>query len=428
MSKYDDALEYIHSVNSLFCNPGLERIESLCHALGEPQKDMKFVHVAGTNGKGSTSAMLSSVLMAAGYKTGLYTSPYVRRFNERIRINGEQISDDKLVELTERIRPIAEKMEDKPTEFELITAIAFLYYKEERCDVVVLECGLGGRLDATNLIDAPLCSLITGISLDHTKILGDTVEAIAAEKAGIIKCGSPVIFGGDSEVAAEVIRNHAEQSGSKFYRTEHSAIKIKRADLDGTKFDYKDYKDVKINLLGLYQPKNAALVLDTVNILRERGLKITDENVYFGLQNAVWSARFEIIKKTPRVIFDGAHNAEGIRAATLSVKHYFGTEKLIAISGVLADKEYERIAEDVAGIAETVFTITPSNPRALSAEDYAAVIRACGTNAIPSPDVATALTRAISLAKETDKAVVILGSLYTYAEVCDFIESTVDDE
>lgn len=422
MTKYDEALTFIHSINSLFCNPGLERIKTLCSALGNPQKDMKFIHVAGTNGKGSTCAMLSSVLMAAGYKTGLYTSPYIRRFNERIRVNGESISDEKLVELTERIRPIAEKMEDKPTEFELITAIAFLYFNEEACDIVVLECGLGGRLDATNLIDSPLCSLITGISLDHTRILGDTIEKISMEKAGIIKSGHPVIFGGDSVVARDVIKSYAASLGSDFRFVDHSDIAIHRADLHGTVFDYKNYKNVKIELLGLYQPKNAALVLDTVDLLRELDIAISDENVYFGLQNAVWNARFEIICDSPRVIFDGAHNAEGIHAAKESVKHYFGDEQLIAVSGVLSDKDYTQIGKDISDIADTVFTITPKNPRALSAKEYAEVISSFGVGAVPCTDTEQALRNALALADEKKKSVIVLGSLYTYGEVCKLLE------
>lgn len=422
MTKYDEALTFIHSINSLFCNPGLERIKTLCSALGNPQKDMKFIHVAGTNGKGSTCAMLSSVLMAAGYKTGLYTSPYVRRFNERIRVNGESISDERLVELTERIRPIAEKMEDKPTEFELITAIAFLYFKEEACDIVVLECGLGGRLDATNLIDSPLCSLITGISLDHTRILGDTIEKISMEKAGIIKSGHPAIFGGDSVVARDVIKSYASSLGSDFRFVDHSDIVIRRADLHGTVFDYKNYKNIKIGLLGLYQPKNTALVLDTVDLLRELGIAISNENVYFGLQNAVWNARFEIICDSPRVIFDGAHNAEGIRAAKESVKHYFGDERLIAVSGVLSDKDYTQIGKDISDIADTVFTITPKNPRALSAKEYSGVISSFGVEAVPCTDTEQALQSALALADEKKKSVIVLGSLYTYGEVCELLE------
>ena len=192
---YTEALEYIHSVNWTFCKPGLERIRTLCDALGNPQDSLRFVHVAGTNGKGSFCAMTASILQAAGYRTGLFTSPYIKVFNERMMVNGEMISDDELAELTAYVRPVAEAMEDKPTEFELITALAFVYFQRHGCDVVVLEAGMGGRLDSTNIITSPLLSVITGVALDHVAFLGDTVEKIAAEKAGIIKDGTPILCG-----------------------------------------------------------------------------------------------------------------------------------------------------------------------------------------------------------------------------------------
>ena len=199
---YQETLAYIHNINWCFCKPGLERTRTLCEKLGNPQKELRYIHVAGTNGKGSTCAMLESILRAAGYKTGLYTSPYVRRFNERMQVNGEPIADEELVEITEFVRPVADAMEEKPTEFELITAIAFEYFRRQKVDVVVLEVGLGGRLDSTNVIENPLLSIITGIAFDHISLLGNTLQAIAAEKAGIIKPGCPVLFGGKPDGSA----------------------------------------------------------------------------------------------------------------------------------------------------------------------------------------------------------------------------------
>jgi folylpolyglutamate synthase/dihydrofolate synthase len=217
---YSEALTFIHSINSMFCNPGLERTKALCEALGNPQDSLKFIHIAGTNGKGSTSSMLSSILMEAGYTVGLYTSPFILRFNERIRVNGVEISDDDLANITSIVRPIAEKMTDKPTEFELITAIAFYYFKMMGCDFVVLECGLGGRYDATNVVNTAALSLITGISLDHTAILGDTIEKIAWEKAGIIKGDVPVIFGGNNEAAFTSCADHTSLLPSPLFSKE----------------------------------------------------------------------------------------------------------------------------------------------------------------------------------------------------------------
>ena len=423
MMTYDEALAFIHRVNPMFCNPGLERVKALCEALGTPQDSLKFIHVAGTNGKGSTSSMLSSVLRSAGYRVGLYTSPFILKFNERIRVDGEEIPDGDLARMTEKIRPIAEAMEDKPTEFELITAIAFDYFKERECDIVVLECGLGGRFDATNAIKTPILSLITGISKDHVAILGDSIEKIAWEKAGIIKPGVPVIFGGVDECAKAVIVKEADERGSQFSTVNHEKIKIKSADLSGSEFDFGDYEGIKIKLLGLYQPRNAAMVLSAVEKLKSAGLSITDEAVKDGLLRARWAARFEIIGENPTVIFDGSHNAEGIRAAKESVLRYFGDEKVIVISGVLKDKEYEKIAEDIAEIASEVFTITPENPRALNAKKYADVIKEKGTAATTCKGIEEALRKAIDTAKKNNSAVVILGSLYTYSDVIRAIKS-----
>lgn len=417
MMTYDEALSFIHRVNPLFCNPGLGRVSALCEALGNPQDEMKFIHVAGTNGKGSTSAMLDSILREAGYRVGLYTSPFILRFNERIRVGGEEIPDEELAKITEEIRPIAEAMEDRPTEFELITAIAFEYFKRRGCQIVVLECGLGGRFDATNIVKTTLLSLITGISKDHTAILGDTIEKIAWEKAGIIKPGTPVIFGGEDEVARQVIEREAEKCASPYFTVDHGKTRIKSFDLSGSQFDFGDWQDIKISLLGTYQPWNASTVLTAVDKLRELGVNIPEDAVRRGLEKTKWAARFEIISSDPKVIFDGSHNAEGIRAAKESVIHYFGDKRVIVISGVLADKEYEKIAEDIAEIAERVFTITPENPRALTAEKYAEVIKGKGTMAHPCKSIGEALTRATSAAKDSNTAVVILGSLYTYENV-----------
>lgn len=422
MINYDEALSFIHGINSLFCNPGLERTMELCRALGSPQDKLKFIHIAGTNGKGSTSAMLDSILREAGYKVGLYTSPFVLKFNERIRVDGECISNGELCEIVELVRPIAEAMEDHPTEFELITAIAFEYFRRCGCDVVVLECGLGGRLDATNVISTAALSIITGISLDHTAILGDRVEKIAAEKAGIIKKGVPLILGGESPQAEAVISREAAEKGAEISKIDYSHIKIKKADLCSTEFDFGDWKGVNLSLLGTYQPKNAAVVLTAVEKLREGGFDISDKAVFSGLAKAEWMARFEIIGKNPTVIFDGAHNAEGISAARKSIEAYLKDEDAVVVSGVLRDKEYEKIAADIAAVSSEVYTITPPSPRALNAAEYADVLRKNGAFAKPCEGMSEAISLAKRSAKEQGKTVFILGSLYTYAEAISAIK------
>lgn len=419
---YDEALEYIHGVSWTFCKPGLQRITELCERLGDPQKNLKFIHVVGTNGKGSTSAMLDSILRAAGYRVGLFTSPYIYEFGERMRTNGKNIAPDELAAITEEVRPIADSMTDRPTEFELITAIALVYFERRRCDVVVLEAGMGGRLDSTNVIRDPLLSIITGIALDHTAFLGDTVEKIAAEKAGVIKDGAPVLYGGESDSAYAVIREVAESRGSSLHRTSHGDIRITSATLDGTAFDYKSWKKVNIRLLGSYQPRNAALVLDAVTLLRDRGLTIPDAAVYTGLATAAWRGRFEIIMDDPRVIFDGAHNPEGVSAATESVKQYFGNERLTVLTGVLRDKDHRYIASRIAEIADEVFTLTPDNPRALTAEEYAEELCDLGVRATAAGDIRTALTMAIDAARASGRTLICLGSLYTYVDIIKIIK------
>ena len=414
---YDEALEYIHGISWTFCKPGLDRIGELCERLGHPERTLKFIHVAGTNGKGSTSSMLASVLTAAGYKVGLYTSPYIYRFNERMAVSGEPISDARLADITSRVRPIADAMADKPTEFELITAIAFEYFKDEKCDVVVLEAGMGGRLDSTNIIRDPLLSVITGIALDHTAFLGDTVEKIAAEKAGIIKDNAPVLYGGDSESAAEVISDTATERGSALYRPDYSSLRIEEATLSATRFSYRGAEDYRIRLLGEYQPKNACVVIDAVSILRERGLNISDGALREGLRSAEWRGRFEIIDRDPLIRFDGVHNPQGIDAAVASIKQYFGDERVVIFTGVLKDKDYKYIASRLATVASSAVTITPDNPRALSAQEYAEELRLCGVDASHCDSVIHALRKGREIAKNEGRALCCLGSLYTYVDV-----------
>ncbi len=413
---YSEAIEYIHSVNWMFCNPGLERVKELCHALGDPQDSLKFIHVAGTNGKGSFCSMLDSVLRAEGYKVGLFTSPYIMEFGERMRVDGENISESELCDLVERVKPIADKMEDKPTEFELITALAFLYFAEKRCDYVVLECGLGGRLDATNIIKTPILSVITGIALDHTAILGDTEEKIAAEKAGIIKNGVPTLWCGSHNGAERVIHEKCEQMGSEFIKVDRSAQKIKKMTLEGTDFDLGDHKNIHIPLLGSYQPQNATNVLFAIDILRKIGIEISETAIKKGFASVVWHARFEIINKNPLVIADGGHNPEGIDGAVESVKQYFD-EKVGIVTGVMADKDYRYMAGRISEVSDTVFCLTPDNPRALPSADYARVFEELGVASSAYGTVDEAVSAALCWARENNKPVVCLGSLYMYGEI-----------
>ena len=424
---YDEALAYIHSVCWKGSRPGLARITELCFRLGDPQKKLKFIHVTGTNGKGSTCSMLDSVLRAAGYKTGLFTSPYVKFFNERMQVGGHNVSDERLAYVTSLVKPHADAMADAPTEFELITAIAFVLFALEECDVVILEAGMGGRLDSTNVIEKSLLSVITGVALEHTEYLGDTLEKIAFEKANIAKAGCPVLYGGldvsENGDAYRVIRAHTEALGCPLFTVDYDALNVKQATLDGTLLDYKEFKDIRLSLLGLYQPENCAKVLEAVTVLRSLGLVIDDAAIKNGLAAAVWHARFEKLMETPLVLYDGAHNPDGVKVASATLAHYFGTKKVNILTGVMADKDYPRMVSMLAPLASKVFAVTPDNPRALDAAALAAQFQRHGISATPFERLPDAVAAAIRESRESGTPLVCLGSLYMYAEVTDAMGS-----
>lgn len=422
---YKETLEYIHAVSWTGSRPGLERISELLHKMGDPQDRLKFVHVGGTNGKGSFCAMLSSVLTASGYKTGLYTSPYVKYFNERMSIDGEMISNDELSDIVGYVKTYADAMEDKPTEFELICAVAFEYFYRNKCDIVVLEVGLGGRLDATNIIKTAELSVITGISLDHTALLGDTVEKIAEEKAGICKTERPLLYGGRDTAAGAVIKQHAEKCKCKFTETDYSALADVKYGLDGTEFSFGDEEGLKIRLLGSYQPYNAATVIIAVQLLRLEGYNIPDSALRRGLLDTVWHARFELLSSEPVIIFDGGHNPEGVSAAVNSVKEYFGDKRVRIITGVMKDKDYSFISKTVARVACEVFTVAPDNPRALSAEEYAEIFCSMSVNSHACQSVGEAVSAALEKSLKDGTPIVALGSLYMYEEFTRELEDRI---
>ena len=413
---YKQALSYIHSVSWKGSVPGLSRITELCRRLGEPQKSLRFVHVAGTNGKGSTSAMIASVLRAAGYRVGLFTSPYVLDFCERIMIDGEPISHDALCRATEAVRPHADAMADAPTEFELITAIAFVCFAEAKCDAVVLECGMGGRLDSTNVIERPEVSVITNVALDHTQILGDTVEKIAAKKAGIVK-DAPCVLGKAGRGAAAVIAAKCAEHGVPLACASR-AVRLTdvRPSREGISFR-RGKNELFIPLCGLYQITNVHTVLAALDVLRDRGWSVPDEAVRNGLRAVVWRARFERLSESPIVIFDGAHNPDGAATCAATFARLYAGERAILVSGVMADKDHSALAAIFAPLFERAYTAAPDNPRALAAEAWASDFRAAGCEAVACESVADAVRRAVAEARRTGAVVLCAGSLYMYAEV-----------
>ena len=410
---YEEAIAYIHGMYWRGSKLGLVRVTELCALLGNPQDQLRFIHVAGTNGKGSTCAMLSKILCAQGYRTGLFVSPFVDRFNERIQFNNEPIADDELAEIITEIAPVVETMENAPTEFEVITAAAFLYYVRKNCDYVVLEVGLGGELDSTNIIRTPLLSIITAIDYDHMHILGDTIEEIASAKAGIIKDNGTVLFYGEHPNALPVIEKACETHHAQLHIVDRSTLREGAYDLHGQTFDYRSYRDLRLGLLGRYQMKNAATVIDAVELLREKGVAVSEKALREGLAETVWPARFELLREDPPFFVDGGHNPHGVRGTVDTYRRLFPDRKAKIIMGMMRDKDVSQSIQLLLPIAEEFYTATPDNDRAMPSEELAALIRSFGANATPFSTVADA----IETAARGDKPALAVGSLYMAGEV-----------
>jgi len=405
-----EAIDYIEHYGWSSTRLGLDRTRELLAKLGDPQKRLKFVHVAGSNGKGSTCAMLDAVLRAAGYRTGLYTSPYIQTFCERIRIDGENIPGEALASVTERVRGAAESMDDHPSQFELVTAAAMLYYAEQRCDVVVLEVGMGGELDSTNVIDCPEVAVITNIGLEHTEYLGDTLEAIAATKAGIIKPGCrAVCYDGAREVTA-VVRADCAAKGVPLRVASYEKIVPVSESLDGQRFLWNGTA-YHLALLGRYQLHNAATVLETVEALREAGWRIGADAVARGLAEVRWPARMEVMGREPLFLIDGGHNPQCAEALADSLRRLLPERKVVFLLGVLRDKDYPQMMAALLPFAREFVCLTPLSDRALSAAELAAYLTQRGAKATACGEIADGLRRALDAAG-ADGAVVAFGSLY----------------
>lgn len=412
---YQEALAYIHAVHWQGHKPGLDRTRALLAALGDPHKGLRFVHVAGTNGKGSTAAMLDSCLRCAGYRVGLFTSPYINRFNERIQVDGVPIPDGDLVRLVEQVRPAASAMADVPTEFELITALGMLYFAQERCDIVVLEVGLGGALDSTNVIDPPACAVITALGMDHVKELGPTLADIAAAKAGIIKPGSPVVSYGGAPEADRVIADAAAACGAPLTVADFARLTLQGAGLEGQTFDYDGLTGLTLPLLARYQPRNAVVAIEALRALRARGWQIPDSAIRQGLAQVRWPGRFELLRRDPPFLLDGSHNAHGMRATADSLQALFPGDKFVFLVSIMADKDVDEMLRLLLPLAKGFVTVTAPSPRAIPAAELAARIEALGGRAEPAGGIPAAVARVWELAAGGPAAA--LGTLYFSGEV-----------
>ena len=412
--EYEDeqAMEYLNSLAVFGIKPGLERLTYLLDKMGNPQKKLKFIHIAGTNGKGSTSVMTANILQMGSYKTGLYISPYVLCFRECMQINGDMISKKELTECAMYVKKYADAMLfdfESPTQYEVETAIAFEWFMRQNCDVVCLEVGLGGRFDATNVIDKPLLQVITAISLDHTAILGDTIEKIAFEKAGIIKGATTILYPLQDKVVEQVIKKRCHEENSELIIPDISKIEISDNSWMKNSFSYKGV-NIEKSLSGLFQIYNAVTVYEMIQALNKKGFAISKESVYEGIKNTFFPARMEIISQKPLVILDGAHNPSGIAALETTLK-YFKDKKINIMMGMLADKNYEAALGVIAPYASNFIAVTPPNSRALSGLTLSESASKHCKNVLYKDDFKDAVIYALQKTGAKD-VLIICGSLY----------------
>lgn len=422
--KYQEALDYIESIQSYGIVPGLDSIIELCRLIGNPQERLKFVHIAGTNGKGSALAYISAILKAAGYRVGRYISPTIFEYRERIQVNGRNITKDALCEGVELIKEACDKMIEKgmphPTPFEVETALGFWYFEKQGCDIVVLETGMGGLSDATNLIQNTEVAVLASISMDHMKFLGDSLEAIAEQKAGIIKTGCDVVSAMQKDEAMEVIeRVAAERKASLHVAEVDCIVNLKRGtgrNIECQKFDYigadgLEMKQLEIHLAGAVQPENALLAIETVRVLQQKGYHITENAIRKGLKETVWLGRFSIVGRKPLFVVDGAHNEDAARKLARSIEFYFTNRRIIYIMGILRDKEFDKVIELTHHYADQIITITPpDNPRAMGAYELAQEIAKVHSNVTAVDSLEEAVEMARLLAGPED-VILAFGSL-----------------
>lgn len=412
----EQSLNYIHGLYRKGTKPSLNRVRQLLGMLDDPHKKLKYIHIAGTNGKGSTAAMTASILQKAGYKTGLFTSPYIYRFNERIQIDGKQIPDETVCRLTERLSALAAQMDEMPTEFDFVTAMAMVYFAAEHCDIVVLEVGVGGALDATNIIDTPEVAVITNIGLDHTDLLGDTVEEIAAVKAGIFKAGGSAVVYRAVPSVEQVYESICWEKNVQLKKADFDSLVLHSHDLTGQVFDCGSRKNLQLPLLGDHQMHNAAVVLAVIDTLKEKGYAISEQNIYDGMACVTWPGRFDIMHKDPLFIIDGGHNPQCIDAMVKNIRDYLLGRRLIVLTGVLADKDYGEMFRPVMPYVQKFVCITPDNPRKMSAQELAAYLQQAGAQAEAFDTVTEGVRHAMAQA-DSDGVVLCFGSLYSIADI-----------
>lgn len=420
---YDEAINFLRDLTKFGFNFGLGRIEELLARLDNPHQKLKVIHVGGTNGKGSTATMIAGVLKAAGFKVGMFTSPHLHSYCERYKINGAEISPEKIAELLTGMRPLLENMVkegfEHPTEFEVSTALGFLYFWIEAVDFLVLEVGLGGAIDSTNVV-IPQVSVITNVAMDHMDYLGSTVTEIAAIKSGIIKPKVPVVTAADDQAALEVIREAAQRNGSPLTEVGRDLTwRISKSTEAGVEFDVstpaKTYKGLQIRLVGEHQVLNACTALAAIEALSSSGVFIDEQTVRQGLAGASWPARLEMVNTSPRVLIDGAHNMHGALSLSKALKDVFSYQDLFLVFGMLGDKEREKVVAELAPLAKAVVVTKPNSPRAGDWEKIADEVRKYVNEVYLIESIGEAVKKGMDLAGPKD-LVCVTGSLYMVAE------------
>ena len=401
--EYQEIIHTIENKRRFGSLPGVVVSRKLLAAVGDPQNDLAFIHIAGTNGKGSTAAFLREILKEAGIRAGMFTSPHLIDFTERIQVDGRQIPEEDAARLGEMLLNL--DLDVHPTMFDYCLAMALLYFREQGCRLVILETGLGGRLDSTNVISAPLVSVITKIGYDHTEVLGDTLDQIAAEKAGILKPNTFMVSESQQQPAEKVLKDCCSKLGISYQFVE--AEKIKAVDHG---FSYEGKGSYRMRMLGMHQRENAMAAVFAAEALRIYGFEITDAQISQGIENATWNGRMELISKEPYLLIDGAHNGHGVHALAESLKELYPDEKFHFIMGVLADKDYKQMVKEILPLAESVTTVTPDSGRALQGETLAEYIRSYGVCAENTEQMQEAFLQI------RDKTVAF-GSLYFIGEI-----------
>lgn len=418
---YKEARVYLDEVSKYGSVLGLDTIRGLLRELGNPQDNLKFIHIAGTNGKGSVLAYTSTILSEAGYRTGRYVSPTVVSYLERIQVDGEWIPEEDFADLVEEVQKAIARMEtsgeDSPTVFEVETAIAFLYFQKRHCDIVVLETGLGGTLDATNIVEHTAAAVFSSIGRDHMGFLGETLEEIAGNKAGIIKPGCFVVTSEQKEDVMQILRNKANEFSCRMYTANADNAVIWKEGWNGQEFTYGKWKKIHIPLAGRYQIINAVTVLELIDGLNENGFGITEKAVRDGFEKTNWPGRFTCIGNDPLFIVDGAHNEDAALRLRETLERYFADRRLIFIMGVFKDKEYGKIAQIMAPLAEKIYTVNlPDTGRTLKAEELKAAVAPYCREAEAVSDISTAVEEAYHSAK-TEDVILAFGSLSYLGEV-----------